>query len=116
MLKDWYGVLSEDSPDWYDSVELDYFNDPPLSIHFVQAVSRLGYRWETIVENDPCEVNWLDPEPDRESSDYGKYIEELQKIEAETEVGLYRGYRQPPTEEQYHGLIGRRLQEEYADY
>jgi len=58
--------------------------------------------------NKPCEVNWLDPEPDRESSDYAKYIEELQDINSQ--VGLYRGFHQPPTEEEYYGLL-----EEYAD-
>jgi hypothetical protein len=48
-------------------------------------------------KDTPCEVNWLDPEPDRESSNYGQYIEELQKIE--NEVWFYKGFHQPPTEE-----------------
>jgi hypothetical protein len=114
--QNWYGELSRDSPDWY---ELDGdFEDPPFCTHFVQAGSRLGYRWADsfIIDHpryEPCEVNWLDPEPESGSSDYEEYIEELQKIERK--VGLYRGYRQPPTEEEYHGLIGRRLQEE-GDY
>jgi len=47
-------------------------------------------------------VNWLDPEPNRESSDYGQYIEELQKIEIEMES--FRGFHQPPTEEEYERL------------
>jgi hypothetical protein len=50
-------------------------------------------------------VNWLDPEPDRESSDYGKYIKKLRKIESQIE--FYRGFHQPPTEEQYHELWER---------
>jgi hypothetical protein len=86
----WFVKLSEDSPDWYDSAEeLETDDDPPFCICFVRAGSRLGYRWETIDDNDPCEVNWLDPEPDRESGEY---------------VDLYRGFHQPPTEEEYHRL------------
>ena len=111
VLKDWYGMLSTDSPDWYRS--LNRKNSPPLYIQFVQAGSRIGYRWttrwKTNYENDPCEVNWLDPEPDRESSDYGKYIEELQRIECQ--VDLFRGFHQPPTEEEYNRVL-----DEYYDF
>ncbi len=106
ILKEWHGELSEDSPDWYEPV--DEYYTPPFFISFVEAGSRIGYRWETDNE-DPCEVNWLDPEPDRESSDYGKYIEELEQINSE--VHLFRGFHQPPTEEEYI-----RLCEEYIIY
>ena len=104
----WYGALSEDSPDYYERV---WFEDedsdaPPLYIRSVQVGSRIGYRWETEYEDairgSPCEVNWLDPEPDRESSEYGRYIEELQVFQRQ--VGLYRGFHQPPTEEEYNRL------------
>jgi hypothetical protein len=44
-------------------------------------------------------VNWLDPEPGRESNDYEKYIKELQEIGGQ--VDIYRGFHQPPTEEEY---------------
>jgi hypothetical protein len=98
----WYGALSEDSPDWYESADED--NDtPPLYVCFVEAGSRVGYRWES-EDCKPCEVNWLDPEPDRESSDYGEYIEELQEIECQK---FYGGFHQPPTEEEYHQLWER---------
>ncbi len=93
----WSGELSEDSPDRYGDVN----DSPPFCIRFVEAGSRVGYRWATWYGN-PCEVNWLDPEPDRESSDYGQYIEELQEIENEMES--FRGFHQPPTEEEYHRL------------
>ena len=53
-------------------------------------------------EHNLCEVNWLDPEPDRESGDYEEYIEELQKIESRT--WHYRGFYQPPTQEEYISL------------
>jgi hypothetical protein len=104
-IASWYVQLSEDSPDWYESAN-DYF-PPPFNIRFVQAGCRVGYRWQTgYNEGSPCEVNWLDPEPDRESSDYRQYIEELQKIE--NEVGFYRGFHQPPTEEEYQRLCEER--------
>ena len=99
-----YWFLSEDSPDCYESRgESDL---RPFHIWFVEAGSRIGYRWI----NDeqplaPCEVNWLDPEPDRESSDYEKYIEELQVINSQ--VTFYRGFHQPPTEEEYNRLLDR---------
>jgi hypothetical protein len=98
----WYVQLSKDSPDWYESVEddEDYIDTPPFLIQFVTAGSRVGYRWRT--RSNPCEVNWLDPEPDNDSSDYEIYSEELQKIE--NEVRFYRGFRQPPTLEEYRRL------------
>ena len=98
----WAGELSEDSPDWYgDAGEYGFF---PFYIGFVKAGSRIGYRWQTNSSN-PCEVNWLDPEPDRESSDYTKYIEELREINSQVNfVNMYKGFHQPPTEEEYHRL------------
>ena len=98
----WYARLSQDSPDWYESD--DYDGDiPPFIIYLVKAGSRNGYRWGT--ENgNPCEVIWLDPVPDRESDGYAKYIEELQVINSQ--VHMYRGFHQPPTEEEYSRLIG----------
>ena len=109
-MEDWQGKLSKDSPDWYVSMN----SSAPFYIRFVKAGSRIGYRWETDYEAHvdipytPCEVNWLDPEPDKESSDYAKYMEEFQKINSEVE--FYKGLYQPPTEEEYYGLL-----EEYAD-
>jgi hypothetical protein len=100
VLKGWYGKLSGDSTDWYNG-SIDDEDTPPLFIAFVQAGSRVGYRWET--ENgDPCEVDWLDPEPGKESSDYEQYVEELHEIEQP--VDMYRGFHQPPTEEEYYRL------------
>jgi hypothetical protein len=108
VLRDWYGMLSRDSPDWYAS--MNGKNPPPLYIRFVEAGSRIGYQWLSMSfsTSNPCEVNWLDPEPDRESSDYGKYIEELQVINSQ--FTFFRGFHQPPTEEEYH-----RLFEDYAE-
>ncbi len=100
----WYGKLSESSPDWYGPVdEFDY--PPPFYIRIVAAGSRVGYRWMTNFgpRDESCEVNWLDHQPDRESSDYEGYVEELQAIEAK--VKFYRGFHQPPTQEEYQGLV-----------
>ncbi len=102
----WFATLSEDSPDWYESAEV-VDDTPPLDISLVEAGSRLGYRWETRDDCDPCEVNWLDPEPDRERSDYEKYTEELQNIESR--VRMFKGFHQPPTEEEYNGLLDEEI-------
>jgi hypothetical protein len=109
MNEYWCAVLSEDSPDWYESVEVEEYGDetPPFFISYVQAGSRFGYRWTTR-QMELCEINWLDPEPDEESSDYAKYIKELQMINNRLQWSRYRGFHQPPTEEEYN-----RLSEEY---
>jgi hypothetical protein len=96
-------VLSVDSPDWYDSVDEALDETPPFYIQFVEAGSRIGYRWDTN-HDTPCEVNWLDPEPDRESSDYEEYTEAKRNIEEQ--VTMYRGFHEPPTEEEYLRLWG----------
>jgi hypothetical protein len=98
----WHVRLSKESPDWYESVDEDD-DDTPFFIKFVEAGPRIGYRWQTRYHGGyPCEVNWLDPEPDRESSDYEEYIEDLQEIERD--VDFYKGFHQPPTEEEYEAL------------
>jgi hypothetical protein len=66
ILERWYVKLSEDSPAWYGPVEDEEEDEtPPFFIHFVKVGSRIGYRWETD-HRKPCEVNWLDPEPEEE--------------------------------------------------
>jgi hypothetical protein len=109
----WYGILSEDSPDRFAYAYNAQLEDtPPFYIRLVEAGSRIGYRWETEYRN-PCEVNWLDPEPDRESSGYDEYIEGLQRISRQ--VNMYRGFHQPPTEEEYLRAVEehtQRLEEE----
>ena len=107
LLKGWHATLSEDSPE-YDSVEdapyghCPYY-PPPLHIGFVQAGSRIGFRWRIGEGASACEVNWLDPEPDRESSDYGQYIRELEEIESH--VDLYKGFHRPPTEAEFREIV-----------
>ncbi len=99
-MKYWYGTLSRDSPDWYAPTNRYYL--PPFNVYFVQVGSRIGYQWSYYLgSSDSCEVNWLDPEPDRESSDYAKYIEILGMIESRVS---YRGFYEPPTRDEYRRL------------
>jgi hypothetical protein len=103
-IDNWYGQLSRDSPDWYDAEDED---TPPFFISFVEAGSRLGYRWDTCHGGMPCRVNWLDSKPERVSSGYAgyaKYMEDLEVIHSQET--FYRGFHQPPTEEEYRRLLG----------
>ena len=97
-LKHWYAKLSEDSPDWYESADATE-ESTPFYISFIEAGSRLGYRWEADRSTNTCEVNWLDPEPETDSREYGD------------PTTLYRGYYEPPTEEEYNLLFEERLAE-----
>jgi len=72
---------------------------PPFLISLIEAGTRIGYQWENeAFSRQYCEVNWLDPEPDKDSSDYAKYVEELREIE---HLSFYEGFHQPPTQEEY---------------
>jgi hypothetical protein len=97
ILKEWSGELSADSRDWYESMSSRY--PPPFHLRFVEAGSRIGYRWETMFPSNPCEVNWLDPEPESGSIGYEDYVTDYRRIQ--DEIGLYRGYYEPPNKEQY---------------
>ena len=115
----WHATLSGDSPDWY---YIEYVkHSPPFTIYLVEAGSRIGYRWGSTFGSS-CEVNWLDPEPDRESIDYEEYIMQLgyvQEIKLKSrEVDFYKGFYHPPTEEEYRRLweqhiSSRRLWEQH---
>eukprot|EP00984_Skeletonema_dohrnii_P019768 scaffold9512_cov168-Skeletonema_dohrnii-CCMP3373.AAC.4 len=111
-LDDFCWSLSRDSPDWYASNDTSGHPHAPFQIDFVRAGSRVGWRWTAdeslICLPNSCEINWLDPEPDRESSDYDVYVRELQSIQED--VFCYEGYHQPPSQDEY-----KRLCEEYYD-
>jgi hypothetical protein len=108
---DWRGKLSEDSPDRYGS--LQNFVRPPFNISLVQAGTRVGYRWSSPTGISSCEVNWLDPEPNPGSRDFDKYTEELQEIE--DQVTMYRGFYEPPTEEEYNRFVEEHTQRRLAE-
>jgi hypothetical protein len=100
LNKYWYARLSEGSLDWYAAWDDFGLNGtPPFDICFVKAGSRIGYHWTAHDGINLCEVNWLEPEPKKESSDYGKYAEKLNWIDFH--VNFYKGFHQPPTEEEY---------------
>ena len=104
--REWHGRLSKNSPDWYaDHSKKKYFCifEPPFYVWLVEAGSRIGYRWADELMVCSCEVNWLDPEPSRESSDYGEYIEGLQRIHCRTQ--LFKGFHQPPSEEECNRIL-----------
>jgi hypothetical protein len=102
MLAGWSGVLSRGSPEWYEPVDFNG-NYILLTVHFVKAGPRIGYQWQT--NGHCCEVNWLDPEPDKDSSIYGKYIKKLRKTEKKQKVDIFTGLHEPPTEEEYNRLL-----------
>jgi hypothetical protein len=105
LFSDWCWYLSQESPDWYNGNE-DYDRpDHPFAISFVHSGSRFGWRWRD-EDGNSCEINWLDPEPERGSVGYETYTCELQNIQEQ--IDFYKGYYQPPTEEEYN-----RLCEEY---
>jgi hypothetical protein len=92
----WNGNLSKESPDRYESVDED--DTPPFCVSFVEAGPRIGYRWATEERGYPCEIIWLDPEPESGSSGYEDYVADYHHI---LKAGFYRGYYDPPTEEEY---------------
>jgi hypothetical protein len=102
--------LSMDSPDWYDAVGQQGIPSPPHTVHFVRVGTRLGWRWMSPSRygraTNSCEIQWLDPEPGRDSSGYEDYIRELESIQ--DDIFCLEGYDQPPTAEEYN-----RLCEEY---
>ena len=114
LLREYTWKLSPESPDAYAEYVSPRSFEPPFEITFVQAASRLGWRWRSYYGGDynritSCEINWLDPEPSSESSDYEGYIEELQSIEAD--ITVFRGYHQPPPEAEYLSVC--RIHEDY---
>jgi len=105
--------LSRRSPHWYNWDD-EIGRKPPFRLRIVQAGSRRGWSWCAYEDEDEdehvdadveqsCKINWLDPEPSRESSDYEACTLELQSIEQP--IDFYRGNYQPPTEEEYRRLM-----------
>jgi hypothetical protein len=95
----------------YDIMGIEY-DTPPFYICFVEVGPRIGYRWQNDGRSS-CEVNWLDPEPDSDSSGFGQYIEELQKINSK--VNFYKGFHQPPTQQEYIALCEAYSSDEECD-
>ena len=121
-FKCWYATLSSDSPDWYEeSPNLIEFPCPPFYIELVKAGPRWGWRWKdrrpyfTSLDINPCEVNWIDSEPNKNSSEYEQYVEELKEITKDLRV--YKGFHQPPSEDEYLRIVKEEYdREEYEEY
>lgn len=87
--------LSLDSPERYDN-NVHHSRKMPAHVEFVQAGSRLGWRWTNCVFGGACETNWLDPKPANPSL---RYTKELQKVA--DKVKFYKGFFDPPTQEEH---------------
>ena len=46
-------------------------------------------------------MNWLDPEPERGSSDFEIYKEDLECLDCDMYNSYFSGYYLPPTENEY---------------
>eukprot|EP00984_Skeletonema_dohrnii_P012948 scaffold5305_cov68-Skeletonema_dohrnii-CCMP3373.AAC.1 len=103
--------LSADSSDFYrqNYQHRNGFIRPPFNVGFVRVGSRLGWCWYSgdlwSVRDGclSCEINWLDPEPSSECSDYELYVKELQDVQKF--MRFYRGFHLPPTEMEYNQLL-----------
>jgi hypothetical protein len=98
LFSGWCWYLSRDSPDWYDGYHDLNRPDHPFTVDFVRARSRLGWRWRN-EDGDSCEINWLDPEPDRICDADTRSLQPIQE-----EIGFYKGHYHPPTAEEYNRL------------
>jgi hypothetical protein len=101
--------LSRESPDWYNWEPGYMF--PPFEFELVIITgSRIGWRWKTTFcysgevkeTTSACEIKWLEPEPDRESSGYEDYTCKLNALQEE--IDCYKDYDQPPTHDEYQRL------------
>lgn len=90
--------LSRDSPDYYNN-NIHLSRKMPSYVEFVNAGSRLGWRWTNAARGGSCKPRWLDPEPDPSDENYDVYLKELNKIEDDVE--FYKGCFQPPTLEEH---------------
>ena len=94
--------LSQESPEWYASNGERGHPSPPFFIDFVRVGSRNGWRWKCESTRNSCEINWIDPEPDRDSSNYDEDVRELQSIQED--IFCFEGYHEPPSQDDYKRL------------
>lgn len=100
--------LNRRSPDWHPSRNRYDSKSPPLSVEFVKAGPRLGWKWTNRKLFGSCETQWLDPEPLPSDEGYEKYIVESKR--QQVDVRLYRGFHRPPTQAEHAQILlaGRR--------
>lgn len=95
----WY--LSDDSVDRYG---IDVFSllVPPFEIELVRAGPRVGWRWTNGQRRGCCEINWYGDDPPEGSDDREEYLNDLKGHSID--IGLFKGFCMPPTEEEYKRL------------
>lgn len=95
--------LSENSVDRYekDTDRSSRSPNPPFHLEFVNAGSRIGWRWTSLseFESQSCETHWLDPKPPRGTVGYSSAMKKISKS-----VDFYKGCCKPPTEEEYRAM------------
>ena len=71
----------------------------------MNAGPRQGWRWAYLFgKKNACDkVNWLDPEPSRDSIGYQEYIADLREVEED--IDYYKGFHQPPSESEYKRIV-----------
>ncbi len=94
--------LNRESEEFYEA-NCHHTRDPPFHVEFKKVGKRQGWKWTNCVNGGDCEMNWLDPEPDKNSDDYADYVKELKEANRR-EVGFYRGFHEPPSEEEHRQL------------
>jgi hypothetical protein len=93
--------LSDESEDIanprMDEYMPDYHN---YCFSFVQAGSRLGWRWEKKFDytpDHPFEVHWLDPVPNKKSNDYQAYADVAKSFIPSGAGRFFKGLYEPPS-------------------
>ncbi len=119
-----------------DYVRLDYeitLGRSPMQKIIKRKGTRFGWRWRSKfplynvwcrgenepannylrddVENEACEINWLEPEPEIQGSDLENYNRQLRFLRNET--NYFSGFYNPPTEDEFNQLYDAYLQADY---
>eukprot|EP00986_Skeletonema_menzelii_P011060 scaffold5571_cov102-Skeletonema_menzelii.AAC.2 len=92
--------LSDESEDVADP-RMDFMPDyHNYCFYFVQAGSRLGWRWEKKFDytpDNPFEVHWLDPVPNKKSNDYQAYADVAKSFIPNGAGRFFKGLYEPPS-------------------
>jgi len=91
--------LDNESPERY-RIQGHHSRVPPFWVEFVKIGPRVGWRWTNAVCGGCCEIRWLDPEPNPLDDCYEDYLKKLEDIN-HREVGFFRGFIAPPTQEEH---------------
>ena len=103
---EFYGLgLSFDSPERYHN-DVHHSRDMPSHAKLIQAGPRSGWRWTNcVMSGGSCEAQWFDAEPNPSDDNYDVYLKELKEIEKD--VGFYKGFVTPPSQEEHLELNSR---------